>query len=103
VDLADWVASLPQGLATRVGEGGRQVSGGQARRISLARLALTNPGLVLLDEPFSGLDATTAQRVAQGLADWLAGRTVIYLLHEHDFAAPRPGTEAVTRVCWLDR
>ena len=103
VDLADWVASLPQGLATRVGEGGRQVSGGQARRISLARLALTNPGLVLLDEPFSGLDATTAQRVAQGLADWLAGRTVIYLLHEHDLAAPRPGTEAVTRVCWLDR
>ncbi|MDH2421937.1 amino acid ABC transporter ATP-binding/permease protein [Cobetia amphilecti] len=103
VDLADWVASLPQGLATRVGEGGRQVSGGQARRISLARLALINPGLVLLDEPFSGLDATTAQRVAQGLADWLAGRTVIYLLHEHDFAAPRPGTEAVTRVCWLDR
>ncbi|MDH2294368.1 ATP-binding cassette domain-containing protein [Cobetia sp. 1AS1] len=103
VDLADWVASLPQGLATRVGEGGRQVSGGQARRISLARLALTNPGLVLLDEPFSGLDATTAQRVAQGLADWLAGRTVIYLLHEHDLAAPGPGTEAVTRVCWLDR
>jgi len=103
VGLADWVASLPQGLATRVGEGGRQVSGGQARRISLARLALTNPGLVLLDEPFSGLDATTAQRVAQGLADWLAGRTVIYLLHEHDLAAPRPGTEAVTRVCWLDR
>ena len=103
VDLADWVASLPQGLATRVGEGGRQVSGGQARRISLARLALTNPGLVLLDEPFSGLDATTAQRVAQGLADWLAGRTVIYLLHEHDLAAPRPGTEAVTRVYWLDR
>ncbi|XKE43579.1 ATP-binding cassette domain-containing protein [Cobetia sp. UIB-001] len=103
VDLADWVASLPQGLATRVGEGGRQVSGGQARRISLARLALTNPGLVLLDEPFSGLDATTAQRVAQGLADWLAGRTVIYLLHEHDLAAPRPGTEAVTRVWWLDR
>ncbi|TCJ26313.1 thiol reductant ABC exporter subunit CydC [Halomonas sp. GDM18] len=103
VDLADWVASLPQGLATRVGEGGRQVSGGQARRISLARLALTNPGLVLLDEPFSGLDATTAQRVALGLADWLAGRTVIYLLHEHDLAAPRPGTEAVTRVCWLDR
>ncbi|MDO6670984.1 amino acid ABC transporter ATP-binding/permease protein [Cobetia amphilecti] len=103
VDLADWVASLPQGLATRVGEGGRQVSGGQARRISLARLALTNPGLVLLDEPFSGLDATTAQRVAQGLADWLAGRTVIYLLHEHDLVAPRPGTEAVTRVWWLDR
>lgn len=103
VDLADWVASLPQGLATRVGEGGRQVSGGQARRISLARLALTSPGLVLLDEPFSGLDATTVQRVALGLADWLAGRTVIYLLHEHDLAAPRPGTEAVTRVCWLDR
>ncbi|MDL2191356.1 ATP-binding cassette domain-containing protein [Cobetia sp. LC6] len=103
VDLADWVASLPQGLATRVGEGGRQVSGGQARRISLARLALTNPGLVLLDEPFSGLDATTAQRVAQGLADWLAGRTVIYLLHEQDLEAPRPGTEAVTRVWWLDR
>ncbi|MDH2289939.1 thiol reductant ABC exporter subunit CydC [Cobetia sp. 10Alg 146] len=98
VDLAEWVAQLPQGLATRVGEGGRQVSGGQARRLGLARLVLTDPGLLILDEPFSGLDARTAQRMAQRLEGWFKARTVIYMLHEHDLASPRPGTQSITRV-----
>ncbi|MGQ0335495.1 thiol reductant ABC exporter subunit CydC [Halomonas elongata] len=92
VELGEWARELPHGLATRVGEGGRRLSGGQARRLVLARLLLRDPELVILDEPFTGLDATTAHRLAEGLDAWLSGRTVIYLAHRHDDAAmPLPG------------
>ena len=82
VELAAWAESLPHGMATRVGEGGRQLSGGQARRLALARLWLRDPGLVILDEPFAGLDAEMAARLALRLDEWLAGRTVLYLVHQ---------------------
>ncbi len=92
VELDEWARELPHGLATRVGEGGRRLSGGQARRLALARLLLRDPGVVILDEPFTGLDADTAQRLAERLDAWLAGRTVIYLSHRHDDEAmPLPG------------
>ncbi|RDB42260.1 thiol reductant ABC exporter subunit CydC [Halomonas sp. DQ26W] len=84
VELAEWAESLPRGLATRVGEGGRQLSGGQARRLALARLWLRDPGLVILDEPFAGLDAEMAARLSGRLDQWLAGRTVLYLVHQLD-------------------
>ncbi|TFH86767.1 thiol reductant ABC exporter subunit CydC [Billgrantia azerbaijanica] len=82
VALTDWAAELPAGLATPVGEGGRQLSGGQARRLALARLWLRDPGLVILDEPFAGLDAATVARLAPRLDAWLAGRTALYLVHQ---------------------
>ncbi|MCE9663899.1 thiol reductant ABC exporter subunit CydC [Halomonas sp. M5N1S17] len=91
VELADWAESLPRGLATRVGEGGRQLSGGQARRLALARLWLRDPGLVILDEPFAGLDAELAARLSGRLDQWLAGRTVIYLVHQLAGAFEPPG------------
>jgi ATP-binding cassette, subfamily C, bacterial CydC len=80
--LDDWAESLPEGLATRVGEGGRRLSGGQVRRLALARLHLRDPGLVILDEPFAGLDAATAASLSARLDAWLAGRTVLYLVHQ---------------------
>ncbi|SEM26342.1 thiol reductant ABC exporter subunit CydC [Halomonas caseinilytica] len=92
VELGEWARTLPRGLETRVGEGGRRLSGGQARRLALARLMLRDPGLVILDEPFTGLDAGTARRLAERLDAWLADRTVIYLSHRRDDEAmPLPG------------
>ena len=82
VDLHEWAEALPQGLQTWVGEQGRQLSGGQARRVALARVMLRNSPLVILDEPLSGLDASTAQVVKAALAHWLAGRTALLLAHE---------------------
>ncbi|MAX33317.1 MAG: thiol reductant ABC exporter subunit CydC [Halomonadaceae bacterium] len=92
VELADWARELAHGLETRVGEGGRQLSGGQARRLVLARVLLLDAPLVILDEPFAGLDRPMAARIAERLDTWLCGRTVLYLVHQlrHDGSDP-PG------------
>ncbi|HBM28353.1 MAG TPA: thiol reductant ABC exporter subunit CydC, partial [Halomonas sp.] len=75
---------------------GQQLSGGQARRVALARLLLRDPSVVLLDEPFAGVDARTARHLATALDHWLVGRTVIFFVHQVDDAALLPGVEA----CW---
>lgn len=67
VDLARWAQDLPQGLKTPLGEYGTAISGGQARRIALARLLLRPKPLLLLDEPFAGLDSDTRNRIWQSL------------------------------------
>ena len=59
-----------------------QVSGGQARRICLARLLLRNPELIVLDEPFNGLDSAMAERIFMRILPWLTARKSIVLLHE---------------------
>ncbi|TLF52798.1 thiol reductant ABC exporter subunit CydC [Halomonas urmiana] len=99
VELADWAAALPDGLETRVGEGGRRISGGQARRLGLARLLLREPELVILDEPFAGLDAATAARLADRLDEWLAGRSVVYLVHQLGEAVDPPGIDHILTLC----
>lgn len=85
--LEAWVATLPDGLATPVGERGARVSGGQQRRIALARALVTGAPVLLLDEPTAGLDHATAERL---LADVLAAggtRTVVMVTHrEEDLA-----------------
>ncbi len=99
VELADWAEALPHGLATPVGEGGRALSGGQARRLALARLWLRDPGLVILDEPFAGLDAGTVARLSPRLDAWLTGRSVLYLVHQLDGGAfDPPGINFVQRL-----
>jgi ATP-binding cassette, subfamily C, bacterial CydC len=75
------VEALPIGLDTRLGEGGLGLSGGQARRLTLARLLLRDTPLWLLDEPTDGLDAATARDVLARLDVCAAGRTIIIATH----------------------
>lgn len=93
VALSDWALQQTRQLDTPVGEKGQQLSGGQARRVALARLFLRNPNVVLLDEPFAGVDAKTAQHVARTLDRWLTDKTVIYFIHQVDDKALLPGVE----------
>ena len=73
--------ALPQGLDTLLGEGGLGLSGGQARRLALARLLLSPRSCWLLDEVSEGLDAATAADVLQRLAKVADGRTLIFATH----------------------
>lgn len=94
--LADWVASLPAGLETRVGEGGSAVSGGEARRIAVARALLKDAPIYILDEPSEGLDLATEQKLIARLTARLAGKTVLIISH-------RPSClSLVNRVVWVE-
>jgi ATP-binding cassette, subfamily C, bacterial CydC len=79
--LAAWVAGLPLGLDTAVGEGGSALSGGEARRVALARALLKDAPILLLDEPTEGLDAATEQDVVARLALRTRGKTVVIITH----------------------
>jgi ATP-binding cassette subfamily C protein CydD len=76
-----FVEQLPDGLETKVGEGGYGLSGGQAQRIAIARAFLKNAPLLLLDEPTAHLDPATESEVFDGLRRLAAGRTVILASH----------------------
>ncbi|WP_404466157.1 thiol reductant ABC exporter subunit CydC [Vreelandella aquamarina] len=93
VALSHWVQQQPKQLSTHVGEKGQQLSGGQARRVALARLMLRDPKVVLLDEPFAGVDAETARHLAMSLDQWLSGRTAIFLLHQIDDVSLLPNVD----------
>lgn len=82
VDLKQEVTNFPEQLNTWVGETGRQLSGGQARRLALARVILKDPALVILDEPFSSLDIATQEVIRPKLDAWLTGRTALLLAHD---------------------
>ncbi len=79
--LEAWIAALPDGLQTRVGEAGSAVSGGEARRIALARALVAHRPILLLDEPTEGLDGATEQLVVQRLQQRLQGTTVLVVTH----------------------
>ncbi|WP_404374483.1 thiol reductant ABC exporter subunit CydD [Vreelandella aquamarina] len=80
--LSELLARLPQGLETTVGERGVGLSGGQAQRLALARVYLSQARLVLLDEPTASLDAATEEAVIQSLLEWAnEGRALIMATH----------------------
>ena len=82
------VSNLPCGLATRLGESGDGLSGGEARRVTLARAMFGDPDILLADEPTADLDAETAQIVVDGLLERAAqGSTLVIATHDPALAA----------------
>jgi ABC-type multidrug transport system fused ATPase/permease subunit len=79
--LDQLVAALPDGLDTVVGERGYRLSGGERQRLTIARLLLAQPRVVILDEATAHLDATSEAAVQAALADALAGRTSLVIAH----------------------
>ena len=81
VGLDGLVAELPEGLDTWLGETGTRLSGGQARRLAIARALLHDAPILLLDEPTEGLDPTTERELTDTLRPLLQGRTVLLITH----------------------
>ncbi len=91
----EWVAGLPDGLDTLVGEEGRELSGGQRQRIVLARALLADSPVLILDEPTAHLDPETAGELVRDVFAAAAGRTVLLITHRTE------GLEIVDRVISL--
>ena len=93
--LEHWATGLPGGLKARLGEGGVAASAGERRRLALARIALRDPALVLVDEPTANLDAVTAALVRDALERIVAGRTAVLATHDPEVAALAARTVAL--------
>jgi ATP-binding cassette subfamily C protein CydC len=93
--IGEVVRGLPDGLDAMCGEAGIRFSGGQARRLALARTLLSPASVMILDEPAAGLDADTERAFLETLDEATAGRSVILVLHH------LTGVERPTRILRL--
>jgi subfamily B ATP-binding cassette protein MsbA len=78
---ADFVAELPDGMSTNVGDRGVRLSGGQRQRLSLARVFLQDPDILILDEPTSALDSESEEYIQRALATVHGKKTLIVIAH----------------------
>jgi ATP-binding cassette, subfamily B, bacterial len=79
--LGAWVASLPEGLDTKVGERGEALSVGERQLVALVRAQIGDPGLLILDEATSAVDPATEQRITEALRRLSEGRTTVTIAH----------------------
>ena len=79
--LKEVIADLPDGLDTHIGERGTKLSGGQKQRLSIARIFLKNPSILILDEATSALDTQTEQFIQQSFNELAKGRTTLIIAH----------------------
>ena len=79
--LTEFIASLPQGLNTRVGEAGGLLSGGQKQRVSIARAFLKNAPILILDEATSALDSASEHQIKLAIDELMEGRTCLIVAH----------------------
>lgn len=79
--LSEWLATLPDGMDTEIGERGVQLSGGQKQRLAIARIFLKNPPILILDEATSALDTQTEQLIQASFAELAQGRTTLIIAH----------------------
>jgi ABC-type multidrug transport system fused ATPase/permease subunit len=77
----EFIAELPDGYETVIGERGRRLSGGQRQRIAIARAMVRDAPVLLLDEPTTGLDAESADRILEPMRRLMSGRTTIVISH----------------------
>jgi thiol reductant ABC exporter CydC subunit len=94
--LGDWVASLPEGLDTLVGEEGSALSGGQRQRLTVARALLADAPVLVLDEPTAHLDPPTAERLVRDVLDAVGDRSVLLITHRPE------GLDLVDEIVRLD-
>ena len=93
---ADFIAELPDGYDTVLGERGYSLSGGQRQRIAIARAVLADPRVLILDDATSAVDPSKEHEIRSAMATVMEGRTTIVIAH-------RPGTIAMAdRVALLD-
>ena len=82
--LATFVATLPDGLDTLVGERGQALSAGERQRVAIARALLVDPAVLVLDEATSALDAATEAHVVRAYAEVMRGRTTVLITHREE-------------------
>ena len=79
--IHEFIESQPDGYDTWVGEAGLKLSGGQARRLAIARALMKDAPILILDEPSEGLDAPTERELMAALSPWMQGRSVLLITH----------------------
>ncbi|MFT4201758.1 ABC transporter ATP-binding protein [Gordonia sp. (in: high G+C Gram-positive bacteria)] len=89
-DAHDFIVGLPDGYDTELRDAGANLSGGQRQRIALARAFLRDTPVLILDEPTTGLDAATTERVLEPMLRLATSRTTILITHDAELAAQAP-------------